>query len=72
MSEDLILKDRVRKLADALPSIIKALEDLYILIAETLVEEDEATEYEKRILQEREKEEELPIEEAIKILEQEN
>jgi len=67
----MILKDRVRKLADSLPSIIEALEDLYILIAETLVEEDEPTEHEKKMMQEREKEGELPIEEAIKTLEKE-
>jgi len=56
-------------LADALPSIIKALEDLYLLAVETMIEEDDPTEYEGRTLREREEEKEISMEEAMKILE---
>ncbi len=69
LSEGVVLRDWVRRLADALPSIIKALEDLYLLAVETMIEEDDPTEYEGRTLREREEEKEISMEEAMKILE---
>lgn len=37
-SKDIFLNNKVKKLADALPRIIKAVEDLYILITDILVD----------------------------------
>ena len=68
MSEILSFKDKLKELAAVIPDLIKALEDLYISIADIIIEEDEPTSEEERILRERENEETISWEEFIEKL----
>ena len=65
MSEITTLKNKLEELAVIIPDLIKALEDLYISITDIIVEEDEPTEEEKKILEERKHEETISWDEAI-------